>query len=504
MSAVPRLDLRGLRKRYDATLALRDVDLQVEAGEVHALAGENGAGKSTLIKVLAGAVRRDAGTIALDGVPVEFANPLAARAAGIRVVYQEFSLVPSVSVTENVLLGELPARAAGLWIDWAAAHRRATEAIASLGFEVPDVRRPVGALPVSQRQMIEIAKAMLERPRILVLDEPSAVLSARDLQRLFAAIRSLRQSGATVIYVSHRLDEVFAIADRITVLKDGARVGTVRTGEVDQPGLVRMMVGRPLGEIYPRRPPLAPAAPLLVVRGLSRRKAFADVSFEIAPGEILGVSGLVGSGRTEVARAVAGADGAEAGEMTLAGSPYRPASPADALRAGVAMLSEDRARDGLLPAMSVRDNLSLASQARMSRLGVLRRRVQQALVEEQVRTLNVRAASVASPVKSLSGGNQQKALVGRWLMRGARLLLLDEPTRGVDVGAKAEIYRIVARLAEGGMGILLVSSELPEILGLSDRILVMRGGRIVARFQRAEATEERLLAAAAGVAPEAA
>ena len=504
MSADPRLELRGLRKRYDATLALRDVGLVVEAGEVHALVGENGAGKSTLIKILAGAVHRDAGTIILDGQAVDLPSPTAARAAGIRVVYQEFSLVPTVSVTENVLLGQLPTSGAGLWIDWTVAHRRAAEAIASLGFEVPDVRKRVGALPVSQRQMIEIAKAMLERPRILILDEPSAVLSTRDLERLFAALRSLRQTGATVIYVSHRLDEVFAIADRITVLKDGAWVGTVSTSEIDQAGLVRMMVGRAMGEIYPKRRAPAPSGPLLAVRGLSRRKAFSGVSLDLAPGEILGVSGLVGSGRTELLRALSGADRPDAGEMTLAGRPYHPHSPADGLRAGVAMLSEDRARDGLIPAMSLRDNLSLASLARMSRFGVLRRHVQDALVEAEVKRLDVRAASVSAPVRRLSGGNQQKSLVGRWLMRGARVLLLDEPTRGVDVGAKAEIYRIVARLAEDGMGILLVSSELPEILGLSDRILVMRAGRIVGRFARAEATEERLLAAAAGLATEAA
>ncbi|HVO21619.1 MAG TPA: sugar ABC transporter ATP-binding protein [Anaeromyxobacter sp.] len=498
----PRLELRGVRKRYDATLALRDVDLTIDGGEVHALAGENGAGKSTLIKVLGGAVRRDAGTIALDGTAVDLATPLESRAAGIRVVYQEFSLVPTVSVTENVLLGQMPTGARGMWIDWNDAHRRAAEAIASLGFEVPDVRRRVGSLPVSQRQMVEIAKALLERPRILVLDEPSAVLSSRDLERLFAAIRSLRQGGGTVIYVSHRLDEVFAIADRITVLKDGARVGTLLATEVDQQGLVRMMVGRSLGEVFPARTPPASPVPVLVVRGLSRRRAFHDVSLDLSPGEIVGVSGLVGSGRTELVRAIAGADRPDGGEMALDGRPYHPRSPAEGLHAGVAMLSEDRARDGLVPAMSVRDNLSLASFARMSRLGVLLRRVQEALVGQQVRELNVRTASVDAPVRRLSGGNQQKAMVGRWLLRGARVLLLDEPTRGVDVGAKAEIYRLVAGLAERGMAVLLVSSELPEVLGMSDRILVMRGGRIVARFQRGEATEERLLAAAAGVAPE--
>jgi ABC-type sugar transport system ATPase subunit len=352
--------------------------------------------------------------------------------------------------------------------------------------------------------MVEIAKALLERPRILVLDEPSAVLSSRDLERLFAAIRSLRQGGGTVIYVSHRLDEVFAVADRITVLKDGARVGTLPAGQIDQQGLVWMMVGRSLGEVFPARTAPAAPAPVLEVRGLGRRRAFQDVSLELSPGEIVGVSGLVGSGRTELVRALAGADRPDAGEMRLGGTPYQPRSPAEGLRAGVAMLSEDRARDGLIPAMSVRDNLSLASFARMSRLGVLLRRVQAALAGEQVRGLKVRTASVDAPVRSLSGGNQQKAMVGRWLMRGARVLLLDEPTRGVDVGAKAELYRIVAELAERGMAVLLVSSELPEILGMSDRILVMRGGRIVARFQRGEASEERLLAAAAGVAPEAA
>ncbi len=502
--AVPRLELRGVRKRYDATLALRDVDLTVDAGEVHALAGENGAGKSTLIKILGGGVSRDAGTIALDGEPVDLATPLQARAAGIRVVYQEFSLVPTVSVTENVLLGQMPAGVRGLWIDWNAAHRRAADALASLGFEVPDVRRPVGTLPVSQRQMVEIAKALLERPRILILDEPSAVLSAPDLERLFAAIRALRQSGGTVIYVSHRLDEVFSIADRITVLKDGALVGTLPTGQIDQPGLVRMMVGRSLGEVFPVRTTPPSPDPVLVVRGLSRRRAFHDVSLELSPGEIVGVSGLVGSGRTELVRAIAGADRPDGGEMRLGGEPYAPRSPAEALRAGVAMLSEDRARDGLIAAMSVRDNVSLASFARMSRLGVLVRRLQEKLVADQVRELNVRTSSVEAPVRSLSGGNQQKAMVGRWLLRGARVLLLDEPTRGVDVGAKAEIYRIVAGLAQRGMALLLVSSELPEVLGMSDRILVMRGGRIVARFQRGEATEERLLGAAAGVAPEAA
>jgi ABC-type sugar transport system ATPase subunit len=503
MSDAPRLEIRGVCKRYHATVALRDVDLVALPGEVHALAGENGAGKSTLIKVLAGAVTRDAGTVAIDGEPVDVSTPSAARQAGVRVVYQEFSLVPDLSVTENILLGQMPTRAGGTWIDWKAAHEKARAALASLGFEVSDVRRRVRALAVSQRQMVEIAKAMLERPRILVLDEPSAVLSAGDLERLFAAIEARRAAGTTILYVSHRLDEVFQIADRITVLKDGAVVGTIPTGDVDQAGLVRMMVGRPLGEIYPARAHSA-AAPILEVKGLFRGAAFADVSFTLAPGEILGVFGLVGSGRSDVARAIYGADAATAGEMTLAGKPYRPRRPSDGLRQGVAMLSEDRARDGLVPGLSLRDNLSLASFVKMSRFGFISRRRQTELVQHEIEEVGVRGAQVDDPVRRLSGGNQQKVVIGKWLLRGARVLLLDEPTRGVDVGAKAEIYRIIAALAERGLAILLVSSELPEILGMSDRVLVMRGGRVAGRFDRAEATEERLLAVAAGVAAEAA
>ncbi len=497
VAMVPRLDMRGISKRYDATLALRNVDLVVQPGEIHAIAGENGAGKSTLIKILAGAVARDAGAIKIDGVETELPSPHAARQAGIRVVYQEFSLVPHLSVAENILLGQMPSRARGMWIDWKTAAQRASAALDSLGFVVPNVRRPVASLPVSQRQMVEIAKAMLERPRILVLDEPSAVLSGGDLDRLFNAVRALRDAGTTVLYVSHRLDEVFEIASRITVLKDGGLVGTVDASSIDQASLVRMMVGRELAEIYPPRN-ASIGEPLLQVRNLSRTRVFKDVNLNLAPGEIVGVFGLVGSGRTDVVRAIFGAD-ASTGEMTLGGRPYRPRSPGDALSRGVAMLSEDRARDGLVLQLSIRDNLSLASYSQMSRLGLISRRLQDALVTKEIAEVNVRAPSIGAAVRRLSGGNQQKVVVGKWLLRGAEVLLLDEPTRGVDVGAKAEIYRIIATLAERGKAILLVSSELPEILGMSDRILVMRGGRIVGQFSRSEATEERLLAAAAGV-----
>jgi ABC-type sugar transport system ATPase subunit len=499
MTAHPRLEMRGIDKAYDSTPVLRDVDFSAEAGEIHALAGENGAGKSTLIKVLAGAVHRDAGTIAIDGQNVEIATPLEARRSGIRVVYQEFSLVPHLSITENILLGQMPRSRGGPWIDWRAAEERVNETLQALDFKLPPLKTLVRRLPVSQRQMIEIAKALIDRPRIVVLDEPSAVLSAPELERLFVALKRLRASGTTVIYVSHRLNELFEIADRITVLKDGALVGTVRAADVDEPGLVRMMVGRQLKDFYQSSD--AGVGPVvLTATGLGRPGVFEDVTFELRAGEIVGVFGLVGSGRTEVARSIFGADRLHTGELTLDGQTFRPRSPSDALRAGIAMVSEDRARDGLVLFQSIRDNVSLPSFRAMSRLGLISRRLQDGLVSGVLADVGVRQVGLRDPVRRLSGGNQQKVVLGKWLLRGARVLILDEPTRGVDVGAKAEIYRIVANLAGEGKAILLISSELPEVLGMADRTLVMRFGRVVGAFSRQEATEERLLAAAAGVA----
>jgi ribose transport system ATP-binding protein len=501
MTSPYRLEMRGICKSYDTTPVLRDVDFNAKVGEIHALAGENGAGKSTLIKILSGAVLRDAGAIAIDGLAAELSTPLDARRAGIRVVYQEFSLVPHLSITENILLGQLPGSWRGRWVDWREAEQRAHDALEALDFKLPPTRTLVRNLPVSQRQMIEIAKALVDRPKILVLDEPSAVLSAPDLERLFAALRRLRDRGTTVVYVSHRLDEVFDISDRITVLKDGALVDTVRAADIDQPGLVRMMVGRELRDLY--QPSIGKVGDVaLAVHGLGRPGVFEDVSFELRAGEIVGLFGLVGSGRTEVARAIFGADRLQVGELTLEDRPFHPHSPADALRAGIAMVSEDRVRDGLVLFQSVRDNVSLASFRAMARWGFISRRLQDVLVRRVVADVGVRGAALRDPVQRLSGGNQQRVVLAKWLLRGARVLILDEPTRGVDVGAKAEIYRIVARLANEGMAVLLISSELREILEMVDRTLVMRYGRIVGAFDRADATEERLLAAAAGVALE--
>jgi len=490
-----RVVMRGVSKRFGAALALRDVDFSARPGEIHGLMGENGAGKSTLMRVLAGAIDSDGGDMEIDGIPYRPRSPHDARSSGIRAVHQEFSLVPHLSVAENLLLGELPTHVRGV-VDWPAAHREADSSLKALGFEGIDTHMRVDQLGVSQRQMVEITKAMRADPRVVILDEPSAVLSNAELERLFAVLRSFRDEGGVVVYVSHRLDEVLTICDRVTVLKDGELVGTVSAAEVDEPELIRMMVGRPLSEIYPRR-----ARPvteqLLLVEGLTGA-GFQGVDLRLGTGEIVGIFGLVGAGRTELARAIFGATPSE-GRMTIAGAPFKPRSPADALKAGVAMLSEERARDGLVLPAGILDNITLASLGRLSRLGILSRQGQVQAANEQVENLDIRPAQLRRPVRMLSGGNQQKVVFGKWLVHGARVQILDEPTRGVDVATKVQIYQIIAALADEGRAVLLISSDLPEIIGMSDRILVMRLGRIVGEVPASAATEERLLAIASGV-----
>ena len=494
------LQMQGISKSFDGTQALRAVDFSAMAGEVHAISGENGAGKSTLVKILSGALPSDAGEILLDGQPADLGTPVRARRLGIRAVYQEFSLVPHLTVTENILLGRMPTGRWSSWVDWAEAHRRAAAVLASIGFVGIDVRKRVRQLSVSHQQMVEIAKAVAERPRILILDEPSAVLSQEELNRLFDLVRQLRQEGTLVLYISHRLDEVFEIADRITVLKDGQLVGTVKPQEADQNQLIKMMVGRDLGELFPvRQPPGAGIA--LQVSGLSREGSFSDVSFGLRVGEVLGMFGLVGSGRTQVARCIFGAEPFTAGAVRLGDAPIRPRSPKEAVEAGIALLTEDRKRDGLVLSCSIRDNVSLASYNRMTRWGVIDRKEQAAQVREKVVELDIRPTAIDRLARQMSGGNQQKLVLAKWLLTRAKVLILDEPTRGVDVATKVELYQIISSLAARGIGILLISSELPEILGMSDRALVMREGRLVGEFTRAEASEEKLLASAAGVIP---
>jgi ribose transport system ATP-binding protein len=494
----PAAEMRGIDKRYGETIALRGASLTGLPGEVHALVGENGAGKSTLMKVLSGAVQPDDGVIRLDGTTVRIGGPAEARQLGVHAVYQEFSLVPNLSVAENIWLNRSGDRGRRWWVDRSGVNRSAERLLGEIGFTGLDVRLPVSRLRVSVQQLVEITKAVVERPRVLILDEPSAVLSREDLRRLFALVRRLTTEGTLVFYVSHRLEEVFEIADRITVLKDGEVVGTVRAQEADEQELIRKMVGRTLEEIYPRRAG-SQGKEVLGVHGLGRDGAFSDVSFSLAGGEILGLFGLVGSGRTEMARCIFGAEPTTSGEMRLEGQPYGPRSPAEAVARGVAYLTEDRARDGLVLTDNIRDNISLASFGRLGRWGLLDRRTQEQVVGAKIRELDVRPAQPSRVVDRLSGGNQQKVMLAKWLLTEAKVLVLDEPTRGVDVATKVDIYRMTAALAERGVGILLISSELPEILGMSERVLVMRQGRVVGEFEGSRATEEALLAPAAGV-----
>ncbi len=498
METPPYLIMQGISKSYDGTQALRKVDFSARSGEIHAIVGENGAGKSTLVKILTGAVQADSGQILLNGKRVAINNPLIGQRLGIRMVHQHVSLVPHLTVTENILLGNMPTRWLRGWIDWPEAHRRAQRILEEIGFRGINVRDSVYHLSASQQQMVEIAKAVAVRPQILIMDEPSAVLSQEELKRLFALIRRLKERSVLILYISHRLDEVFEIADRVTVLKDGHLVGTVNPQALDKRELIKMMVGRTLDEIFPHRT-LRLGEEVLSLRGLSRRGSFENVSFSVRQGEIVGLYGLVGSGRTEVARCIFGADEPTSGEIRLSGLSVHPKSPREALKEGIAMLTEDRIRDGLILFLTVRDNISLANFERMSWFGIIQRSRQKALIQSKVQELNIRPPHIDRPVQTLSGGNQQKVVLAKWLLARAKVLILDEPTRGVDVATKHDIYHIIHGLAHQGMGILFISSEMPEILGMSDRILVMREGRVVGEFSRGEATEQKLLACAAGV-----
>ena len=492
------LVMRGISKGFVGTQALQNVDFSANKGEVHAISGENGAGKSTLVKILSGALPYDKGEIFLEGQPIELGSPLRARQLGIYAVYQEFSLIPHLTIAENILLGQMPNTHLPGVIDWKKAFEQAENILKTIGFMGIDVRKVVSQLSVSHQQMVEIAKAVAEDRKVLILDEPSAVLSQEELNRLFTLIRQLKAKGTIILYISHRLDEVFEIADRITVLKDGRLVGTVKPQDSDQNQLIKMMVGHSLGEIFPIRPP--PSGEVaLEVRGLTRKGSFSDISFSLKRGEILGMFGLVGSGRTQVARCIFGADRFTSGEILLNGKSIRPRSPREAVNSGIALLTEDRKGDGLVMNCTIRDNISLASYSRLSKYGVINRGKQATEVKRLVQDLDVRPSIPDRLVNHLSGGNQQKVVLAKWLLTHAKVLIMDEPTRGVDVATKVEIYHIINKLACDGMSILFISSELPEILGMSDRTLVMREGRLVGEFSRAEASEEKVLSSAAGV-----
>ncbi len=500
------LEMRGVSKRFPGVQALDQVDLEVAPGEVVGLVGENGAGKSTLLKILSGAYRRDAGVVLIEGRPVEIAGPDHARALGIATIYQEFNLAPNRGAAANVFLGREPRRPGWLGrlglVDFAAMVRRTEAVLRELGVAIDPVA-PVGRLSVAQRQMVEIGRALAFDARLVVMDEPTSSLGQEDVRRLLQIVRNLASRGIGVIFVSHRLEEVVQVADRVVVLRDGRRVGALSREEASPQALVRLMVGRemPQTATLPSEPhgPVG-SQPLLEVRGLTRRGVVEGVDFTLYRGEILGVAGLMGAGRTEMVRLLFGADRADGGSVLLEGRPLTIRSPRQAIEAGIVLVPEDRQHQGLVLKMSVEENIALPSLGKLASLGGFRldRRRLASLADHQVRRLKIRTPGLSQRVAYLSGGNQQKVVLARWLAQEPRVLILDEPTRGIDVGAKAEVHDLIRSLAGRGIGIILVSSELPEILALSHRILVMWRGRVAGTLPREEATPERIMWLATG------
>ena len=500
---VPALALKDIVKSFPGVRALRGVSLEVFPGEVHALLGENGAGKSTLIKILSGVHSPDEGEVRIGNRVVHFSEPGHAQAEGIATIYQEFSLYPELSVAENIFSGHIPRTLGGFALDWRRAEREAARLLKSLDAGDIDVRARTGTLSVGNRQRVEIAKALSLKARVLILDEPTAVLTQHDVERLFIIVRNLRSRGAAIIYISHRLDEIFALADRVTVLRDGQWVATQKVQDTTEAELIRQMVGRALEE-----EPIVHDAPLesgdgkppiLRASNLSRRPLLIDASLTLHAGEIVGLAGLIGSGRSELAQAIFGTLPPQSGTIEVDGRAVSIQSPQDAIRLGIAYVPEDRGRQGLVTAMSVGQNVSMTRLNQLTRGPFLDFNAEKALAEDYVKRLRIKTPNVRETVRNLSGGNQQKIVVAKWLATKPRILIVDEPTRGIDVGARAEIHRLIVALArEEGLAVVVISSDLQEVLRLADRVLVMHDGQITGEFTRAEATQELVLTAALG------
>jgi inositol transport system ATP-binding protein len=490
--------MTGIVKRFPGVVALEGVSLEVGRGEVHGLLGENGAGKSTLLKILSGAIEPDAGTIEVEGRAVTIGDPLVAQNLGIVTIYQEFNLIPAMTVEENLFLGREPVR--GPFVSWAQMRRATRELADRYGLDLP-ASRPVRDLSVARQQMVEIARALAVKSRLIVMDEPTSALSATETQRLFAIVRDLKSHGISTIFVTHRLGEVLQICDRVTVLRDGRPSGRAEVAGLTVDAIIRMMVGRSAEELFKPLPPRAPGEVVLAVRGLSRRGAVTDpravvvhdVSFTLRRGEILGIAGLVGSGRTELARCLYGADPKTGGEVEIDGRPVAIRTPEDAIAAGIGLVPEDRKQQALFLDLAVRENLTVTALAKLLRWGFVRRGAERDMVERYRASLNIRMAGREQQVKNLSGGNQQKVVLARWLAFGPRILIVDEPTRGIDVGAKSEVHHLLHRMAQTGIAVVAISSELPEVLAISDRILVMRSGRVAAVVGREQASERALM-----------
>jgi len=487
------LEVSGISKSFGPVKVLKEISFDVRPGEVHALLGENGAGKSTLIKIVAGVINADEGEVRLDGKAVRFSSPREAAAHGIATVYQELLLFPDLSVAENIYLGHAPKTKWGT-LDWNAMRAGARALLDSLDSPDLDVDTTVGKLSVANRQRVEIAKALSQDAKLVIMDEPTAALADADARRLMDVVKRLRDRGVGIIYVSHRLPEIFALADRVTVLRDGAYVGTKPIGEVTEGDLVSMMVGRAIDHLFPKVD-TTPGETILEVKNLTYRNTVNDISLTVRAGEIVGIAGLIGSGRTELALTIFGITPATSGEILIDGKPVTISSPDDARRLKIAYVPEDRGSQGLIRPQTVRENVSLAILDRIARAFVVDRRKESALAKDAIERFGIRTRGPEQRVKQLSGGNQQKVVLAKWIATEPRVLIMDEPTRGIDVGAKAEIHALMSRLAGQGLAVLMISSELPEVLGMSDRVLVMRGGRIVAQFDRKDATPDAVGAA---------
>jgi ribose transport system ATP-binding protein len=498
--ATPVLEMRGITKRFNGVAALQNVNLTIYPGEVHALMGENGAGKSTLMKILAGAYIADEGEIFINGRPANITDPSTARRAGINLIYQELNVAPNLTVAENIFMGSELRR--GQMLDRGAMQTRATEVLQRLGASFTPSTL-VSSLSIAEQQQVEIARALKDNSRILVMDEPTAALSDRETERLFEVIRTLRTNGIAIIYISHRMEEVYALANRVSVLRDGQYVGSLDRSELSPDRLVQMMVGRPMQDFYEHRHQPVVGNVVLEVRNLTDGRKVQPTNLELRAGEIVGLSGLVGAGRTELSRLIFGADPKTGGEVWLNGKKLEIRSPKDAISVGIGYVPEDRKDQGLFLEMSSSKNIILNTIDRDAKAGVINWRSVGIIADTAVRDLKIRLANLEVRAIDLSGGNQQKLLLARWLAIKPRVLLLDEPTRGVDIGAKSEIYRIISDLAQEGVAILMVSSELTEIVGLSDRVLVMRQGRLVGELGGAtdrQITQENIMAYATGAA----
>jgi rhamnose transport system ATP-binding protein len=493
----PLLAVDSVARSFGAVAAVRDVSFPLYAGEIHALVGENGAGKSTIVKMLAGVHRPDAGRLLLDGEPLDLSAPADAIAAGIAVIYQEPTLFPDLSVAENIVMGRQPRRSLRR-VDHRAASALAAELFARLGVAI-DPDRPARGLSIADQQIVEIAKALSRQARVIVMDEPTAALSGVEVERLFTVARSLRDGGAALLFISHRFEEITALCDRVTVMRDGRHVSTDPLKDLTVDEIVRRMVGRPIATLFPKTD-VEPGEVVLEVDGLTRDGVFRDVTFQVRAGEIVALAGLVGAGRSEVVQSVFGVDPRDAGSVRVGGRALPAASPRSAMAAGVALVPEDRRQQGLVLEASIERNVTSTRWARLARFGLLTGGAERRWAAEWTERLQTKYARLDDPVLRLSGGNQQKVVLAKWLSTQPRVLIVDEPTRGIDVGTKAEVHRLLSELAADGVAILMVSSELPEVLGMADRVLVMHEGHLVADIPRADADEESVMRAATGQA----